>query len=746
MLLAAKIDTVRSVEKIDSVNKMSQLPKKVFRLFRRGRTKLINSNEPESFTDLSEQETKSGIISSLLNKPDTQDIRTLKKKIYELQSINHSYVAVPGIKGRCTELRVINGHLVAGTNNGLFEISENRSIVLLPNKYIQFISTALQNTIIFAGTGESLFVLKHLDGKWEVIREFDALGFTMYSACMTDPNTLWIGSDNSVYKLSVDRDFLIDDILRINVNTQFSDIANVKLINDSIYIFLSSGIYKIDNNMAVPTLLFNDLTSLPTFYLNNDQIAIYCSREKWSVINDQVKLPLEYLNIFTSVQDISLSSDSSMWIIANNNQIYKVAAKKLIPESDKFEVFFASLKGRGNANFSIEKPDIQYSESSLRIDFSAPFYVASSKTEFRYYIKGLNSEWSPWSSSSSVEYPLLPPGTYNVYVQARNIFGSESEESSLTIHVKPPFYKTKLFYALVIILIIGVFILVVRIREKSLLHAKEILEQKVRERTTEIERQKNELAEQKKEITDSIFYAKRIQSAVLPSIPRLKTYLSEHFVLFLPRDIVSGDFYWSTVKDHKVVIAAADCTGHGVPGAFMSMLGVSFLNEIVNRISLMSAGEILDTLRSSVMETLSQSGDQEQRDGMDIALCIIDKNAMKLEFAGANNPMYMIRNNLLTQICGDKMPIGTYERNDNFTTNEINLKKGDTFYLFSDGFIDQFGGDNGKKYLSKNFRQILLRIHEQPMNKQKELLGTEFFNWKGKLHQVDDVLIIGIRM
>jgi serine phosphatase RsbU (regulator of sigma subunit) len=227
----------------------------------------------------------------------------------------------------------------------------------------------------------------------------------------------------------------------------------------------------------------------------------------------------------------------------------------------------------------------------------------------------------------------------------------------------------------------------------------------------------------------------------------LSSVLSEHFVLFLPKDIVSGDFYWSVVKGDKIVILAADCTGHGVPGAFMSMLGISFLNEIVNAHALDNAGTVLNELRDHVKITLAQSGDSvHARDGMDIALCIIDQKQMKLQFAGAYNPLYMIRKNELTEIKGDKMPIGWYELTTGFTNNVINLNKGDCFYLFSDGFIDQFGGVLEKKFLSKPFKKLLLKIHPQPLSKQKDMLFKTFEDWKGKLQQVDDVLIIGFRI
>jgi serine phosphatase RsbU (regulator of sigma subunit) len=276
---------------------------------------------------------------------------------------------------------------------------------------------------------------------------------------------------------------------------------------------------------------------------------------------------------------------------------------------------------------------------------------------------------------------------------------------------------------------------------------KSILEQKVWERTALIKRQKDEIEIQKQDIMDSILYAQRIQKAVLPSSEEIQKILPENFILFLPRDIVSGDFYWITQKDDYSIFAAVDCTGHGVPGAFMSMLGVSFLNEIVNESGSLKANLILKQLRKLVKTTLSQSYEAETKDGMDIALCILNKKTNELQYSGAFNPLYLIRNNSLQEIKGDRMPIGIYHYVEtDFTNNEIQLQKDDCLYICSDGYVDQFGGIGGKKLLTKNLKETLLRIHSEPMHSQKEILNETLQQWKGDYKQVDDILIIGLRI
>lgn len=277
------------------------------------------------------------------------------------------------------------------------------------------------------------------------------------------------------------------------------------------------------------------------------------------------------------------------------------------------------------------------------------------------------------------------------------------------------------------------------------------LEQKNEEIITQSERiiQQKDLIEKKnEEITDSILYASRIQEAVLPSIGVMDSYLSESFIFFKPKDIVSGDFYWAAESDEKLIVTAVDCTGHGVPGAFMSMLGMSFLNEIVLKENIVEADEILNQLRAEVIKSLKQTGrENEAKDGMDMALCVIDKKNMKMQFAGANNPMYFVRNGELEKIKSDRMPIGYHFRIGNdFTKQEIDLLKGDVIYIFSDGFADQFGGKDGRKLKYQPFQDLLLEIHQKSLIDQKDHLDKFFSNWRGSYEQIDDVLVIGMKI
>ena len=308
-------------------------------------------------------------------------------------------------------------------------------------------------------------------------------------------------------------------------------------------------------------------------------------------------------------------------------------------------------------------------------------------------------------------------------------------------------------------------ITIIRIRIRNLIKEKEKLEKIVEERTKEVVEQKDEIARQrdvvtyqKKEITDSIQYAETIQLAVLPEVRILKNNFEGYFVLFRPKDIVSGDFYWMSLKKGHVIFTAADCTGHGVPGAFMSMLGVSFLNKIVNESGVVRPSEILNDLRKNIISALKQKGSFEtSKDGMDIAMCSVDKKKMKLWFAGANNPLFIVRKTdsgyELIERRGDLMPVGFHSRMDDFTNHELDIQKGDTIYLFSDGFLDQFGGPAGRKFMKANFKQMLLDNQALDMASQKDAFNKtleEWINYPSEdclpFGQVDDIILLGVRI
>ncbi|KPK86892.1 MAG: hypothetical protein AMS27_04055 [Bacteroides sp. SM23_62_1] len=411
--------------------------------------------------------------------------------------------------------------------------------------------------------------------------------------------------------------------------------------------------------------------------------------------------------------------------------------------------------------------ELPYSSNNLTFKFVAISNTNPDKVTYQFFLDGLDKDFTPPTRSNEITYSGLKPGQYTLNVVVTNVNQIKSEPLDYSFVINPPFWQTWWFYSIVIFLVaLGVYSYI-KYRERQLIRKNRELEMKVLERTAEIRRQKSvieeknknleaanvEISEQKnvietknRDITDSIKYAQRIQNALLPSYEILKESFSDSFILFKPRDIVSGDFYWVKRKNGEVIVVAADCTGHGVPGSFMSMLGISFLNEIVDKNNITEPGEILNHLRELVITSLKQRhADSETRDGMDIAICKINYEQNKLWFAGANNPLWFIRCGELKEQRADRMPIAIYDEMNEFNTHTINLQKGDAIYMFSDGYADQFGGPAGKKFKYKPFQELLVSLQEKNMEEQKVILNGKIEEWRGDFEQIDDIIVVGMK-
>lgn len=408
---------------------------------------------------------------------------------------------------------------------------------------------------------------------------------------------------------------------------------------------------------------------------------------------------------------------------------------------------------------------LSHDDNHLTFTYTGLSYNNPDELEFSFFLENQSKEWSPYNKNRDMLFSGLTPGNYTFKIKARNKHGIVGNPAEFKFVIRPPFWKTVWFLLPASCLLIVLIIFIFRIRERNLINEKIKLEKIVEERTREVVEQKDEIARQrdvvtyqKKEITDSIHYAERIQRAVLPEEKILSNSFPEYFVLFRPKDIVSGDFYWMSQKGDNIIFAAVDCTGHGVPGAFMSMLGVSFLNKLVNESGIITPSQILDSLRENIIISLKQKGSIDTtKDGMDVAICSIDMKNMHLQFAGANNPLFIIRKEneeyVVLETRGDKMPVGFYSRMENFTNNEIDLLPGDSLYMFSDGFLDQFGGPEGRKFMKPRFKQMLIDNQGLSMSEQRGAFNNILENWinheregEDLYGQIDDVILIGVRV
>lgn len=424
--------------------------------------------------------------------------------------------------------------------------------------------------------------------------------------------------------------------------------------------------------------------------------------------------------------------------------------------------YIESLTLNGERIEPVSGQTYRHNQNNFVFEISALSFTDEKSVEYEFYLRGTGNNYSSYHRGEEFKayYNNLPPGQYEFIYKAKGKNNLWGYAESFSFTIKKAWYQTWIFRVSLVLLIILLATLFYKGRVRAIKQQKKKLEQLVRERTSELEEanaeieaqrdiataQRDKIAMQQNEIMDSIQYAQRIQESMLPSTEALSAILPDHFVLFKPRDIVSGDFYWAAEQNDHVYFTAADCTGHGVPGAFMSMLGMGFLNEIITKHADIEPDQIMNELRLYLIATLHQKGAAgENKDGMDMVMCKYNRKTRILTYSTANNPLYHVRNGTLTRIKGEPMPVAIHEKMDPFKPGSIEIASGDCIYLFSDGYADQFGGPKSKKLMSKRFRDLILGASGKPMKEQLEVLDTAFSEWKGDIEQIDDVVVIGVR-
>lgn len=413
-------------------------------------------------------------------------------------------------------------------------------------------------------------------------------------------------------------------------------------------------------------------------------------------------------------------------------------------DSLKQQIVFDSVAAFENYPLHLSVP---YDKNHLTFHFVATDWNAPNKINYQYQLKGLDENWSEVTKINRADYRNIPPGTYTFRVRATGESLQWGEPFTFVFTILPPWWQTVWFRIIYISTGIIMLILLFRWRTASLRRQKLLLEHTVQERTQEIVQQKEIIETKHKEITDSINYAERIQRSFLATKKLLDENLNDYVVFYKPKDVVSGDFYWaSKLNNGNFAYACADSTGHGVPGAIMSILNISSLEKSIETNN--SPAGILSETRKIIIERLKKDGSAEGgKDGMDASLIILNKEKTKLRYAAANNSVWILRHNEVIELTPDKMPVGKHDKDQiPFTEHEVILHKGDLIYSFTDGMPDQFGGPKGKKYKYTQLKTFLISVSNLPMQQQMEKLEAEFIHWKGDLEQVDDVCIIGVRI
>ncbi len=473
--------------------------------------------------------------------------------------------------------------------------------------------------------------------------------------------------------------------------------------------------------------------------IENNLNAIYSDIDNKQVLFGTVN----GLSIYTPYKETSDSKQPTILLVDI----------KLFNQTVDWKIYSTNLNQDGIPT-QLELP---YNKNFLTFNFSTIFFTNPNNITYQYQLVGSTDEWYS-TKNNEVVFQGLEPNTYTLKVKSITENGEESVPYEYSFTIAPPFYLTWWFFTLCIVVSLIVVYVYTRVRLSKLKKDKIVLENTVKERTKEIVQQKEVIEEKNKEIVDSINYAQRIQSAILPPQKQVEAHLPESFILYQPKDIVAGDFYWmETINEETspiILFAAADCTGHGVPGAMVSVVCNNALNRSVREHKLSTPGEILTKTREIVIQEFEKS-DEEVKDGMDIALCSLQKSEEKwiVKYAGANNPLWIVRKNAeeIEEIKADKQPIGKYAEPKPFTTHTIELNSGDAIYMFSDGYADQFGGEKGKKYKSLNFKRFIISIQENDMNRQKMLISEEIKKWmhpfdNQHFEQIDDILVTGIKI
>ncbi|MBP9069828.1 MAG: SpoIIE family protein phosphatase [Bacteroidia bacterium] len=628
------------------------------------------------------------------------------------------------------------GRIWIGTNNGVFKmengvVSEEKEVNKLKEDGILFkIFFAIEDK-----NGNMLFGLENglvqYDGtKTTLLNGINKSVYTRITCAVLDEKkNIWLGTSDGLYLYNY---------------TSYTQILKKQGYINFLQMNDKSNLYVGSNNGI-------DVLNVKDFYNNNIQVHHFGKDDGLLSLESNANagaLTKDGRVLVGTVSGLEIY-DPSLDVINKKEASLNITDIKLFFGQEDMAQYANAIDSLSTLPRDLILPS---SKNNLTFKYVGISLIAPEKVMYQYKLEGLDKDWTPENSKTEVTYPSLPPGTYTFMVRSKNNDGIwNTSPATFTFEILPPWYQTWWFYTLCVIAVGAGIFAYNTIKTKKLVADKAKLEKQVDERTKEVVKQKEEIQNKNNEITDSIKYAKNIQEALLPSLKKTQQALDDCFILYLPKDIVSGDFFWHSDHNSTQFIAAADCTGHGVPGAFMSIVGNNLLNEIINQRNISSPGSILLELHKGVKEALNQSRtDNERRDGMDIALCAIRKKRGTVEYAGANRPLWIYRKDKgeMEIIKPNKFAIGglEFEEKREYANHTIEVKPGDIIYMFSDGFADQFGGPRGKKFMLSNMQKLLLSNINQPMDVQKTNISNAFKDWKDSLEQIDDVLVIGIRI
>ncbi len=634
-----------------------------------------------------------------------------------------------------------------------------------------------QPNVLYCGHDNGVDVLNISGENTSYIKSY-ILNTDVRSLASDDNKNIYFGtSDKGIYFLNYKNSYLLDSLQLVDSLPDLKE-NYVFSYNQKLLIGTDAGIYSLKEKPRNKYVCIKDpqLWSLTNtgqiFRASEFHGDIICN------LNDKNSLTSDYSHksIYLKKQNDGFikinSSLNHLKYIKANLISYDSTGKQLFISCDEglfllngelsdvkkdYTLFISSVEARADTviqniieSNKILDLKISYSKNDIRILPGFTSFEDNNLTEFSYYLKGKEDTYSDWKKGKEFKYDNLHEGDYTFYLKARNAFSNDIKEINFSFTILSPWYRTYWAYAFYFIVFCLFIYLVVRMYTKRLKSQNIKLEETVKLRTATIEEQVHLLADQKKEITDSINYAQRIQESVLPSLKEIDNTYHEGFIFFQPKDIVSGDFYWFyKINNNEFLIACADCTGHGVPGAFMSMICSNKLSEACFETN--EPAKILFLANNAIKDVLKQNveSDGKSKDGMEIALIKYNIKDKKVSYTGAHRPMWIIKAGTkeFVEVKPTKASVASFtEYNFEYQQHEIALDVNDAIYLTSDGFPDQFGGKEGKKFMAKNMKLFLQEISTLPSKKQKTLVADKINNWMGPHEQVDDLLVIGLKI
>lgn len=694
------------------------------------------------------------------------------------QTLSKIFEKIEGINFAVWDLDVYENTLFISTGEGLFTMKIDER-PLLPEK-IHNVNT---NSLVvnsdeghIAGAGnKGLFILDL--NTYETIFTMEA-AFTTATNIITDQQSdtlnYWIGlHGQGILQLQRTDEFSTKLHRGTNIGIPENHIVVPMKLNNQVAFGSTEGILNVDQtSMDGETYTFfmpesiGDSTILdPLFYLEEgDQHIWYCINNNVGVYNKRDKR-------FTNrpfwgikkgrINTLYQSPDQQhLWIGASDGLIrYTIEGE--IPFKENFRTLIREVKTTGNKlgyggvrHDNLDPINVNYKKNMVRFSFSAPYFEDHQPIEYSYYLEGYSDDWSTWDNKNEIEFTNLPEGNYTFHVKARNVYRQEAAEDKISFTIATPWYRTIWAYTGYVVIFILIVFAAIKISSMRLKAQNKRLEMAVQERTREIEKknsrlesQKSEILTQKTEIEDSINYAQRIQRAILPVKEEMKQELDDSFIMFWPKDVVSGDFYWYYKRGQKSIVVCADCTGHGVPGAFMSMIGIDKLNVCVGEKGITRPDKILSFLNEGIKTSLRQDeGKKATRDGMDASIITLDHESGKVQYAGAHRPLWIINHaGAFDEIKATKVAVGGFTPLDQvYELHEFQVEEHVHLYMSSDGYADQFGGERNKKFKVKAMKRIVQEHHELPMEKQKHELEERMREWSEGYEQVDDICVMGV--